>query len=189
MWLFQATFCHNMTNKCTSCNKSFTSRYKLTIHKHQQHPNEPITHFCCGHCRSVFSLARNLVRHLKTQHKFERCLKCSSCQTFFGTLNALTEHSHVNHNVRQQPASESRTLGISHLHTEKRSVRGFFRTFRFTINDEDNYDPLEFSVTNESAFCDFLKSKMTSDSMKFSLCLQSEFEKPLKGDKTSCFFK
>ena len=74
------------------------------------------------------------------------------------------------------------------MHNEKRSVKGFFRTFRFAINDEENYDPFEFLVTNESAFCEFVKSKMTSDPMKFSLCLQIEFEKPLKGDKTSCFF-
>ena len=121
-WLFQATYCSKMMHKCTSCNESFASRYKLTIHKRQQHPNEPTTNFCCGHCTSVFSLARNLVRHLKTQHNFARYLKCSSCQTFFGTRNALGEHSHVNHNVRQQPATESRTLGISHLHNEKRSV-------------------------------------------------------------------
>ena len=62
----------------------------------------------------------------------------------FWHTKRVGEHSHVNHNVRQQPATESRTLGISHLHNEKRSVKGFFRTFRFAINDEENYDPSNF---------------------------------------------
>ena len=128
IWFFQATYCSNMMHKRTSCNESFASCFKLTIHKRQQHPNEPATNFCCGHCTSVFSLARNLVRHLKTKHNFARCLKCSICQTFFGTQNALGEHLHVNHNV-SQPVTESRTLGISHLHNEKRSVKGFSARF------------------------------------------------------------
>ena len=34
-----------MIHKCTSCNDSLASRYKLTIHKRQQHPNEQITQF------------------------------------------------------------------------------------------------------------------------------------------------
>ena len=179
--------------KCNFCDQDFAKRKELVLHKHQKHVDLPNRNFVCGHCSNTFTLAKNLVRHLKNVHKFARSVRCNSCQTFSGHEQALRkhcadEHSVVGSVIRTDPSNFSQEDRFI-LERERKSVREHFQSFRLKINDGSIFDPFEFLVLQERKITDFITTKLHDlVTAKFGICIEVKFTKPLTDDSTLCFF-
>ena len=176
-----------MVLTCSSCDQQFTRRRDLVLHRQREH-FEPGQNFLCGHCDRVFTMAHNVVRHLRNIHSYGRYLKCVSCQIFFGDSDLLAAHTNNAHNVFQEQFNRPNTIGNAIITRDQQSIRGLFRTFRFKVGDEGNFDPFEYLVVNEADLVQFVNSRITNQSVKFSLCLQVNFLKPLNEESTSSYF-
>ena len=178
--------------KCNFCSQDFAKQEELVLHKHQKHVDVP-NHFVCGHCSNTFTLAKNLVRHLKNVHKSARSVRCNSCQTFFGHAQALRKHCADEHSVmgsviRTDPSNFSQEDRFN-LERERKSVREHFQSFRLKITDCSIFDPFEFLVLQERKITDFITTKLRdSVTAKFGICIEVKFTKPLTDDSTLCFF-
>ena len=179
-----------MVLTCRSCSCVFNTNIDLQRHRQNHHENEPSDVFLCGHCNSTFTLAKNLVRHLKRTHNFVRYLKCGTCPTFFGNSERLQLHCQEYHNVNEtRVAQPPRSIGNAIVHSDYNSVRGHFRTLRFKFQEnEENFDPFEFMVTNETQIIDCVNSAINDNAARFSICLEIIFEKPLQQETTSSYF-
>ena len=92
------------------------------------------------------------------------------------------------HSIFQEEFSTSTSIGNSTLIRDEQSVRGHFQTFWFAVSKDGNFDPFEYLVVNEGDIIQFINSKITNRSVKFSLCLQVNFVKPLNDESTSSYF-
>ena len=179
--------------KCNFCDQDFAKRKELVLHKHQKYVDLQNQNFVCGHCSNTFTLAKNLVRHLKNVHKFARSVRCNSCQMFFGLEQALRkhcadEHSVVGSVIRTDPSIFSQEDRFV-LERERKSVREHFQSFRLKINDGSIFDPFEFLVLQERKITDFITTKLHDlVTAKFGICIEVKFTKPLTDDSTLCFF-
>ena len=177
---------------CSFCNDTFTNRRDLAVHREQKHSNLPDTNFRCGHCTVTFTLAKNLVRHLKNIHKFSRTLRCNNCQTFFGTeaswkLHSRTEHSVVSEVQRSALPGDEGAEFV--LERDRKAIRGHFQTYRLKIVGDQVFDPFEYLVTNEVTIRNFITNRLTRIfSAKVGLCIKVKFSKPLLDESTLSFF-
>ena len=179
--------------KCDFCDENFSKRQDLLTHKHQKHSELPDTTFRCGHCPTNFTLAKNLVRHLKNIHKCNRSVRCTSCQTFFGLEEDWQNHCSAEHSVvastRRTNPSEIQQSHEFVLERERKAVREHFQSFRLKMTNDTSFDPFEFLVNNETAIEEFVSKKLeTMITIKFGICIEVSFVKPLTDDSTVCYF-
>ena len=178
--------------KCVLCNQDFAKQRDLLLHRHQKHSELPDQSFRCGHCQTVFTLAKNLVRHLKKVHKFDRSVRCT-CQTCFGQQEAWQKHCTEEQSltapcVRTNPARFCQNYNFL-LERERKAIREHFQSFRLKLSGDSSFDPFEFLVTKENDIIDFINRKLEDLVLiKFGMCIEVRFVKPLTDDSTVCFF-
>ena len=179
--------------KCNLCNQDIAKRQDFLLHRHQKHSELPDQSFRCGHCQTVFTLAKNLVRHLKNVHKFDRSVRCNTCQTFFGQQDAWQKHCTDEHSVTA-PAARTNPAHLCQndnflLERERKAIREHFQSFRLKLSGDSSFDPFEFLVNKESDIIDFINSKLEDLILiKFGMCIEVKFVNPLTDDSTVCFF-
>jgi len=74
---------------CTVCNKRFTTKSNLNVHK-RRHTDTNI--YTCSHCGKCFTSQQYLRSHMNTHTSKYKCTECGKC---FQDNKRLTEHSRI----------------------------------------------------------------------------------------------
>lgn len=98
---------------CTNCGRGFNNKYKMHAHekKHRDglldpfkpkptkelSPPKPVKHLQCSECSEVFSMVKDLKRHIQT-HKVKEQITCIHCATICRSQKTLITHLKVVHN-------------------------------------------------------------------------------------------
>lgn len=80
---------------CEYCAKSFSTKYKLTLHL-RSHTN--IRPYKCCQCTASFKQQTDLNTHLKSLHSNDRPFTCTDCGQSFKIPNSLRSHRKRKHN-------------------------------------------------------------------------------------------
>ena len=84
-----------MKSKCDSCDKSYTRKYKLRMHKLAKHQ---IVCFQCSKCDLSFTTPQSLSSHKKIVHE-GKMVKCSECDHKSTKRQGLKSHLRLMHGL------------------------------------------------------------------------------------------
>ncbi|CAH8838388.1 unnamed protein product [Trichobilharzia szidati] len=82
--------------KCSSCDRTFTSRSGLWYHVQLVHE---VQNYPCDHCSRSFRLKQYLIAHVQQVHE-KRLAKCEECGATFASLGNLKKHEKSIHGGR-----------------------------------------------------------------------------------------
>ena len=79
---------HNLSHKCTVCNKAFSRPWLLQGHLRSHTGQKP---YLCTVCKKSFADRSNLRAHMQT-HSPSKNFQCSRCQKTFALKSYLNKH-------------------------------------------------------------------------------------------------
>ena len=126
---------------CDECDKLLSSKRALNDHKRKKHncqENVSAKIFKCGHCEVSFTKSCNLLRHLLSQHESSSNYRCFF-PTYFGWLNALTDHQEQYHNDISSSTANVDFSDLLDFTTE--AVNSKFRIHRLKLDNSDVLEP------------------------------------------------
>ena len=166
---------------CNDCNKGFDTKRKLNKHVRLVHKKDPIPrNFECGHCQQIFTRLNNLLRHLRSFHKFSSNFQCRVCAQVFGSESSLKNHNdffHLELENKDIHSAPFRTPVLS-LH-ESAAINSHFQLFRIALA-EDLVDPFAFLLDNKDHLKTILVEKIQGQGhSRVGLRVQVQLMKPL----------
>ena len=109
---------HNLSHKCTVCNKAFSRPWLLQGHLRSHTGQKP---YLCTVCKKSFADRSNLRAHMQT-HSPSKNFQCSRCQKTFALKSYLNKHyesscvrgaaTSSNNSASHSPCSEQQTFAI-----------------------------------------------------------------------------
>ena len=119
--------------QCGSCEKKFTSTYKLKrhgkIHETKSGTNEVIKEFKCHICDMGFIMEEYVKRHIKSVHD-EKQHKCNLCDYETSSKSHLTRHQKSKHLVEELEKGEDEEIvseGMPGFQERKRKIKESFK--------------------------------------------------------------
>ncbi len=97
----QKTIATEKKHICDECDKGFTQKCDLSVHKKTVHSDE--RPYSCDECNETFKTPTNLNRHKDDMHSAEKPYSCNLCDKTYKRQHHLTEHQTSAH------------LGASHV--------------------------------------------------------------------------
>ncbi|XP_050437009.1 zinc finger protein 91-like isoform X2 [Adelges cooleyi] len=99
--------------KCNLCSKYFTQKNSLSRH---QLRHEGLLPFKCDYCSLKFSQKVHLLNHVRRCHAVikepTRIHKCNKCSCVYNSVNALTKHFNMHHNVKNRRLKECKKKSL-----------------------------------------------------------------------------
>ena len=109
---------HNLSHKCTVCNKAFSRPWLLQGHLRSHTGQKP---YLCTVCKKSFADRSNLRAHMQT-HSPSKNFQCSRCQKTFALKSYLNKHYESSCVRGSSGSSNSSTATPSHLSEPQFSV-------------------------------------------------------------------
>ena len=178
---------------CDLCNASYSRKANLIRHKlsHKYYVK-------CSICKRQYQPKDVLKRHMKELHGISnQAFPCNHCSNVYGTYDELFSHIVHNHPLRQQqqplstavtappppprqmssavqpPADQPENREAPVLNALNRTAQ----VIRLEPRGTDQFDLLAFLANAMSKIRDYLLSRVSSQSVKWYLCLQIELER------------
>lgn len=89
--------CTRKCYTCDFCQKTFTSKCRLSFHIKNIHNQDKNLKTVCDVCNQRFSSVENYKRHFKTRHVGVKDKRCDSCSSSFAYKSDLKAHKLQHH--------------------------------------------------------------------------------------------
>ena len=175
---------------CNDCNKGLDTKRQLYKHVRLVHKKDPIPrNFECGHCHQIFTRLNNLLRHLRSIHKFSSNFQCRVRAQIFGSQSSLKNHKdffHLELENKDVHSAPFRTPVLI-LH-ESAAINSHFQIFRIALA-EDLVDPFAFLLDNKDHLKTFLVEEIQRQGLsRVGLWVQVQLMKPLDEQSVIPYF-
>ena len=175
---------------CNDCNKGFDTKRQFYKHVRLVHKKDPIPrNLEYGHFHQIFTRLNNLLRHLRSFHKFSSNFQCIVCAQVFGSQSSLKNHSdffHLELENKDVHSAPFRTPVLL-LHGSA-AINSHFQVFRIALA-EDLVDPFAFLPDNKYHVKTFLVEKNQGEGLsRVGLCVQVQLMKPLDEQSVTPYF-
>ena len=135
-----------------------SSQRALANHLRTKHGNSASSTsktFTCGHCAVAFTQSKNLLRHIRTQHKMTSHYRCVSYPMYFGCPLMVDAHQQNLHSL-ESVHSNSQASSILDFTTSAISSR--FQIHRLKMDHSAPVEPFNYLITQQANIIEYINS-------------------------------